>query len=188
MRGNRPARLNRGLLALLGLLLLAAGAAILVIRQGRVATVKPGAAVLPDPNVPPTWVFYTIAAVAIVLGLLGLRWLAAQLAVRPRVRTWQLEPHVKHGRTELTTGVAVAPFTEEVTAYPGVRAVRATLSGSQRDPTLAVVINATLDADPTAIRAQLATEGLPRLRQALDLAGLPVTVEFRVPASARGAR
>jgi predicted trehalose synthase len=119
--------------------------------------------------------------VAVVLGLLCLRWLATQLALGPRARTWQLEPDPKQGTTELATGVAVAPFTEEVTAYPGVRSVHATLAGSRRDPSLSVTISAALDADLTAIRARLAAEGLPRLRQALDLTALPATVEFRVP-------
>jgi hypothetical protein len=167
---NRPARLNRSLLALLGIVLLAAGGVTAVIHWGKFSGVKPGASVL-----------YTVAAAAVVVGLLCLRWLAAQLATRPKARIWQLEHDLSQGHTELATGVAIAPFAEEVTAYPGVRTVRASLVGTHRDPTLSMVINAAQDANLTAIRARLAAEGLPRLRQALDLTALPATVEFRVP-------
>jgi hypothetical protein len=183
---NRPARLNRVLLALLGVVAVAAGGFGLAAHFGRVSVVRAAAPVLPHQNTPPTWVFYVITAAAVVAGLLCLRWLLAQVAVRPRARTWQLEHDPSHGRTELTTGVAVAPFTEEVTAYPGVRTVRATLAGTHRDPALAVVIGATQDADLAAIRARLAADGLPRLRQSLDLGTLPTTVEFRAAPGASG--
>ena len=58
-------------------------------------------------------------------------------------------------------------------------------TGTHRDPALALTINAAADADLTAIRGQLAAEGLPRLRQSLDLMTLPVTVEFRVAGASR---
>jgi hypothetical protein len=180
------ARLNRGLLALLGVVFLAAGVFGLAAHFGRLTVVKPTARVLPHQGQPHTWVLYTVAAAAILVGLLCLRWLAAQLAVRPRARTWQLETDPSRGRTELGTGVAVAPFTEEVTGYPGVRSVRAALTGTHRDPALSVTISAATDADLTAIRARLAAEGLPRLREALELDGLPAAVEFRVPPASAG--
>jgi hypothetical protein len=177
---NRPARLNRTVLALLGLVLLGAGGFVLAVHFGRLTVVSSTASVLPHPGTPRTWEYYAVAAGAIVVGLLCLRWLAAQLAVRPKTGVWQLEPDPTHGRTEVAAGLVVAPFAEEVTAYPGVRTVQATLAGTHRDPALSMVISAAQDADLTAIRAQLAAEGLPRLRQALDLAALPATVEFRV--------
>jgi hypothetical protein len=180
---NRPARLNRGLLGLLGVVAVAAGVVGLIIHFGRLSAVRASASVLPNQNPPRTWVYYVVAAAAIVLGLLCLRWLGAQLALQPRARTWQLEHDTSLGRTEVSSGVAIAPFTEEVTAYPGVRTVRASLTGTHRDPALAMTINATQDADLTEIRGQLAAEGLPRLRQALDLGTLPVSVEFHVAGS-----
>lgn len=174
-------RVNRGLLALLGIVFAAAGGFGLAAHFGKLTVVKPTASVLPHQGRPSTWAFYLVAAIAILVGLLCLRWLAGQLAVRPKTRTWQIEPDPSRGRTELGTGVAVEPFAEEVTGYPGVRAARAALTGTHRDPTLTVTISAATDADLTAIRSRLAAEGLPRLRQALDLASLPAAIEFRVP-------
>lgn len=176
---NRPARLNRFLLVLLGLLAIAAGGFLLAARWGHIPGLHGRDSVFPHPHNPAYWVYYAVAGGAVIIGLLCLRWLAAQLAVRPRARVWQLERDPSQGRTDLATGVAVAPFTEEVTGYAGVRTVRAVLSGTHRDPRLNVVIGASSDADLSGIRSQLATEGLPRLRQALDLPALPATVEFR---------
>jgi MFS family permease len=184
-RRGRAGRLNRSLLGLLGAVFLVAGGTALAIHFGWLSRPRPAASVLPHQGAPHTWVFATAAAVAVVAGLLCLRWLAAQLPLRPRARIWQLESDTARGRTDLSTGVAVAPFTEEVTGYPGVRAVRATLAGTHRDPGLSVTINAAPDADLTSIRVQLAAEGLPRLRESLDLADLPTTVEFRVPTAPR---
>jgi predicted trehalose synthase len=67
-----------------------------------------------------------------------------------------------------------------------VRSVHADLTGTRHDPALSMTISAATDADLTAIRSRLAAEGLPRLREALDLAGLPATVEFRVPPASDG--
>jgi hypothetical protein len=65
-----------------------------------------------------------------------------------------------------------------------VHQARATLAGTREDPTLALVVSVEQDGDPTEIRERLETEGLPRLRQALDLDAVPVAIEFRFTASA----
>lgn len=174
---NRPAALNRGLLGLLGLLLLAAGgfavAAYFDVVEPPWETVVPGSAP------PPDWVLYVTAAVAVVVGLLALRWLFAQLRRRPRTRTWRLDTEPERGRTELAPSAATAPFTDELTAFPGVHDAHATLAGGPHDPALALVVGVEQDADLSGIRTRLAEEGLPRLRRALDLPRLPATVEFR---------
>ncbi|MFJ1646149.1 hypothetical protein [Streptomyces sp. NPDC088258] len=185
---NRPARLNRVLLALLGLLLLAGGGFVCATHTGRLTVLDPDAALVPGTAAPPTWAPYVTAGAALVVGLLALRWLAAQLARRPRTRTWRLERDPDLGRTELAAGVATGPLVAEVTAYEGVRAAHATLAGTRRAPVLALVISADQTADLGAVRSRLAAEGLPRLRRALDLETLPVTVEFRFATESAGPR
>jgi hypothetical protein len=184
---NRPARLNRTLLALLGLLLLAAGGVAVAAHFGKLAALAPDAALVPGTGNPPTWALYVTAVAAIVLGLLVLRWLLAQLARRPKTHTWRFESDPDTGRTELAASTAVEPFVDEVTAYPGVRTAHATLAGAQDGPSLALVISTEQDGDLMEIRRRLDDEGLPRLRQALDLDDVPVSVEFRFSAKA-GAR
>ncbi|WP_410574788.1 alkaline shock response membrane anchor protein AmaP [Amycolatopsis sp. cmx-4-61] len=176
---NRPARLNRTLLGLVGLVLLATGGFAVATHFGKLTVLDPGAPLVPGTATPPTWAWYVVAAVALVVGLLLLRWLAAQLTRKPKTHTWRFETDPGRGRTELAASAAVAPFLAEVEAYPGVHTAHATLAGTHDAPVLALVLNAEQDGDPTEIRNRLDAHGLPRLRQALDLDALPVTVEFR---------
>ncbi|MFF7712726.1 hypothetical protein [Streptomyces sp. NPDC007988] len=177
---NRPARLNRALLAVFGVLLLAAGLFAVAAHFSRLTFLDGGAPLIDDAAAPSTWVLWATAAAAVVLGLLALRWLAAQVARRPKTHTWHLERNPAQGSTRLAANAATAPFLSEVTTYAGVRDARATLAGSREDPTLAMVITTDQDGDLAAINHRLTTDGLPRLRQALDLSTLPLTVEYRL--------
>ena len=184
---NRPARLNRTVLGFLGSALLAAGGFTVATHFGKLTLVASDSTLAPGTVAPPTWVWYVVAAGAIILGLLLLRWLTAQLTRKPKTHTWRFETDPGRGRTELAAGTAVAPFLAEVETYPGVRSAHATLAGTHDNPALALVLGTEQDGDPTAIRVRLETHGLPRLRQALDLETLPVTIEFRFTTKA-GAR
>jgi hypothetical protein len=176
---NRPARLNRGLLTFFGIVLLAGGGFAVATHFGRLTVLKSDSALVPGTGTPPTWALYVAAAAAVVLGLLALRWLAAQLTRKPKTGTWRFEADPDRGRTELAASTAIEPFLGEVGTYPGVAAAHATLAGTRDTPALALVLSVDQDGDLTAIRHQVDTVGLPRLRQALDLAELPTTIEFR---------
>jgi hypothetical protein len=176
---TRPARLNRALLALVGIALLTAGGFTLATHLGGLRVLDPAAPLVPGTATPPTWALYTTATATVIGGLACLRWLAAQLDRGPRTHLWHLERDPIHGYTNLAPSTATAPFTDEITTYPGVHTAHATLAGHQDAPTLVLIITAEQNADLTKIRHRLNTHGLPRLRQALDLASLPVTLEFR---------
>lgn len=184
---NRPARLNRALLAVLGLVLLAAGAFALVTHFGALRVLDPAAPVVPSLSAPPTWVYYAVIAVAVVLGLLCLRLLAAQAFRRPRPGTWRFETEPERGGTKLSGSVATEPLAEEVTAYQGVRSVNATLAGRREDPTLYLTVGTEQGADLGELRERIDEHAVPRLRRALDLDALPVVLEFRLT-SKTGAR
>ncbi|UUV30710.1 alkaline shock response membrane anchor protein AmaP [Amycolatopsis roodepoortensis] len=177
---NRPARLNRTLLVLTGIVLLAVGGFAVGTHFGRIPLLDPGATLVPGTAMPPGWVWYAVAGAAVVVGLLALRWLIAQPVRKPKSHTWRFDQET--GETSLAASAAVEPFTAEVATYPGVHAAHATLGGTQDAPVLAVVLSAEQDGDLAAIRERIADEGLPRLRQALDLAELPMTIEFRFSA------
>jgi hypothetical protein len=178
---------NRVLLALIGLILLAAGAFAILENTGVLTLVDRESALAPGTARPPTWVLYTTAAAGVVVALLALRWLLTQLTPTTKNRTWQLEEHAEHGGTELSTATATVPFVADMTACPGVHTARAALSGPGQSPRLAVVVGIEQDASVDDVRSYLGTHALPRLRQALDLAELPTTVEFRFTTKA-GAR
>ncbi|MEU5691774.1 alkaline shock response membrane anchor protein AmaP [Actinosynnema sp. NPDC020468] len=173
---NRPARLNRVLLALIGLVLLAGGGVVLATHYRVLDLVDPDSPLVPGTEPPPTAVLYGVVAGAAVLGLLFLRWLLAQVA-GTRTPTWRVEG--TGGRTELASATAAGPFAAEVAGLPGVRAARASLRGTLEAPVLALVVTAEEDGDPGDIRRRLAEHALPRLREALEVADLPTTVEFR---------
>ncbi len=179
---SRPAGLNRALLALVGAVLLAAGVFAVSAHAGALPAPEPGSAIVPGTANPPTWALYVIAAIAVVLGVSLVRWLLAQLVRRPKTHLWHWESASEPGRTELAASTAAQPFVDEVRTYPGVHAAHATLAGPHGAPAMALVVTAEHDGDLTTIRHRLGTEGLPRLRQALDLDVLPVTVEFRFSA------
>lgn len=176
---NRPARLNRTLLAVFGVLLLGSGSLALAGHFGQLTFLDSGATLIPTTADPPTWALWVTAAAAVAVGLLILRWLVARLSRRPKTHTWHLEQNPEQGRTELAAKTATAPFLGEITTYPGVHSARAMLAGTRQSPALAMVISTEQGGDLTTINHRLTTQGLPRLRQALDLDTLPVTVEYR---------
>lgn len=184
---NRPAGLNRTLLAILGLVLVAAGGFAVATHFGWLRVLDRGNPLIPAQAGPPTWAFYVAAAVAIVLGLLCLRWLAAQAFRRPRSGTWALEEGSDTGTTRIDTPVAVGPLIEEIGAYQGVDSVSATLSGPREAPALHLWITAESGADLGEIRDRVEQQGLARLRQALDLEFVTAQIEFRFTAKT-GAR
>ncbi|MGW6936884.1 alkaline shock response membrane anchor protein AmaP [Lentzea sp. NPDC054927] len=177
--------MNRFLLGLLGLILLAAGAAAAAVHLGFVPRIDRDAVLVPGTELPPTWVLVVVAAAAVVIALLCLRWLIAQIP-RRRVSTWRWADDA--GATRITTATAAAPFADEVTTYPGVRKVEVELTGPHTAPRLALVVRAHGDADLRGIRRRIDDEGLPRLREALGTPDLQATVEFRMTSSKTDAR
>ena len=117
---NRPARLNRIGLAVVGVVLVAAGGFVVATHLGMLTIVDPHSVLVPGSEAPPTWVLYVIAAIAIIAGTLMVRWLLAQLVRTPTTHTWRLEQDSDRGRTELAASTATAPLVGELTTYTGV--------------------------------------------------------------------
>ncbi|WP_370969578.1 alkaline shock response membrane anchor protein AmaP [Amycolatopsis sp. cg9] len=177
---NRPAGLNRTLLGLIGLLLLAGGGFAVATHFGRLRLLDPAAPLVPGAAAPPTWVFWVAIAVATVLGLLCLRWLAAQAFRRPKTVAWRDERDT--GVTVLESSAAAAPLAADVEGYDGVRSASAWLSGPRDAPDLFLVVTTDRDADATAIRQRITDHAVPRLKQALEVEDLPVRLEIRLTA------
>ncbi|GLZ48919.1 hypothetical protein Acsp06_51040 [Actinomycetospora sp. NBRC 106375] len=189
---NRPARLNHTLLLLVAIVLLAAAAFALLLGSGVLAGLgmnSPGEAspLTPATLSPPTWVAYLAIVVAIVVGMLCLRWLIAQTIRKPATGTWRLESDPAGGVTRLDAQAAVDPFVDEVETYPGVHRATARLSGTSARPFLHLDIGTEDAADITALRRRIDTDAVPRLRRALDLPALPADLLVRLDA-ARSAR
>lgn len=184
---NRPARLNRTLLLLVAIILLAAAAFTLLTGLGVLTLLPRDETLTPSSLSPPTWVAYLTLVVAVVVGLLALRWLLAQTQRRARTGTWRLENNPATGTTRLDAQTAVDPLVDEVETYPGVHRASARLAGTPSRPTLYLTIGTEDAADITEVRRRVDTDAVPRLCQALDLAELPTELLFRLD-DARSAR
>jgi hypothetical protein len=179
---NRPARLNRGLLILIALVLIAAGAFTLGTGLGMLHVQRPTAALIPTTAPPQPWVPYAVTALAILLGLLCIRWLIAQTMRRPKTGTWRWARDPDRGVTYLAPDTATVPLLAELHAYPGVTTAAAWLSGNRHTPRLHLAVTAEPDADLSALRHQIAGHALTRFRHALELGNLPTTIQFRLAA------
>ena len=116
MNPNRPARLNRAVLAVLGSLLLLTGAFVLLVGSGAAPAITARLPVsadlplLPAGFVAPTWLPGVGLAAAVVVGLAALWWLVAQTARAPATGTWQLADFGTAG-----------PLSVTVDPYAGIR-------------------------------------------------------------------
>ncbi|MFC8381240.1 alkaline shock response membrane anchor protein AmaP [Nocardia sp. NPDC057272] len=185
---NRPARLNRGLLGLLGILLVAAGGLLITAHFGAFGQGSREAAVVPGTEEPPRLVLYLVIAGAVVLVLAALRWLAAQFTRLPKSAVWQVGAADGLGRTQLVSSTAAEPVAVDVETYAGVRSATARLSGNALAPELHLLVTTDPTADLTALRRRILEHAVARLRTALDLSAIPVTVEFRIADRGRAAR
>ncbi|WP_280378930.1 alkaline shock response membrane anchor protein AmaP [Nocardia wallacei] len=185
---NRPARLNRTLLLLIGLVLVAAGAYAIVAWLGHLSWADPDATLVPGTAAPPRWVLILVAVGAVLIGLAALRWLAAQATRLPRRTLWRIGATRDAGTTVLDSGVAAAPVVTDVESYPQVRSAAARLSGPADAPELHLVVTAEPDTDLAALRKHILGHAVARLREALEVEFVPVTLELRLADRGRLAR
>jgi hypothetical protein len=183
---RRAARGNRIGHLLLGLALLLAGAAVVA----RAAGLYGGSA--GSPVYPPAaqrfvhghgWIWPAVAAVAIVIGLVCLRWLLLQ-SRRDRLRHIRLDSHRATepgaGRTILPADAVSDLVGDELAGQPGVRSVAADLSGRPDHPELWLRVSAAADLDLPRLRDHLTGELLPSLRDSLGQPDLPAYVRIHL--------
>jgi hypothetical protein len=185
---NRPARLNRALLAVTGLLLLVVAAFTLLLAWGPLARLWPAfdphAALLPPGTGVAGWVPYLVIALALVIGLGCLRWLLAQTRRRPPTRTWRLGTDTSRGTTQLHTDEAAAAIATDIQTYRGVARASATLTGPRAQPELHLLVHTETGTDIAPLRERITTHALPRLRAALELQHLPTDLLLRLDTTA----
>jgi len=173
------ARLNRTLLAVFGLALIAVGGYALAAHFGRLGWVGPRSGLIPDAR-PPGWMLWAIAGVGCLVALGCVWWAIAQLPRKSRSVRWHARARDCADTVALDTAVACAPVSTDIESYDGVRSAVARLSGPGSGPGLHLVVTAAPDADVTALRDRIRTHAVPRLRQALELEELPVEMELRL--------
>lgn len=177
---NPPARLNRGLLALVALLLLAAAVLAAGTGTGRLPLTSAGDRVLALPGPLPSWWGWPAAAIGVVVGLAGLRWLLAQARRRPAGVPWTVDAAgPTTGTTTVPSPVLAAALRDDLTAQPGVADAHARLLAGGPVPALFLELALDARADPAAVRVHLEQHALPRLRAALGVDALDTRLLLR---------
>lgn len=188
-RYRKSARGNRWGLALIGVLLLAAGLAALAAGQGLFGGGAASQALLGPPALAvlgQQWVPYVAVAVAFVAGFLALRWLMGQ-GLNDTIGRLSLDG-TEDGHVTMGENVVGGALEREVSDYPGVRRARAHLTESTTEPRLRLALTLDEDADVTGVWQRVRTEALANLRNALELDTVPAVVRMSMTAPAKNPR
>ncbi|MBP2707845.1 hypothetical protein JOL79_29105 [Microbispora sp. RL4-1S] len=124
-----------------------------------------------------------MAAVSVVIALIGLAWLLAQLRI-DRLRRVRLEESAS-GVTEVDGGPVGAALADQVGRYPAVRRARAVLRGRPDAPLLDLGVSAREPADLSDLVTRLHEEAVPDVRGTLGLSRLPTLVRLSVERGTR---
>jgi hypothetical protein len=180
--GARADRLNRVLLALLGLLLLAAGAAVLLAGSGLLGD-DVSRRRLVHPQVSDfvarhdQWLWPVVAVLALLLSLLALRWLLLQLQT-DRIDAVDLTQFRRSGETHVDAAAVTSALVEAVEQCPGVDSGTARLVRVRGRAQLLLHVRLADRADLAATREQLAHGPIRELAQALGEDSPEVVVEL----------
>lgn len=179
---------NRTLLTLLGLLLLAAGGLGLAYSAGAFGAgehpfVPQG---LRDLARDQGWFWWAVAGGCVLLALLGLWWLLAQLRT-DRVGPLDLTTDERDGLTSLHADALTDAVEEETEQLRGVIGASARLR-DRRGRRLVLQVDLAEYADIAEVRAGVEDRVVAHARQAIDDPDLPVDVELRPSVSRSGGR
>lgn len=194
-------RLNRTWLTIIGVLLLLAGVAGLLLGTGQAALLL-GATGLGW--TPPgtdsrlfggatasalglTWVVLVITLVAVVVGLLGLLWLLAQIPRANAAKPLRLHDDSRTGLTRVEADVLTRAVEAQVESLPGVSGASAVLRGSAEHPDLTLRVTADDRTDVGRLLERLHHEVAADVGDALDtrLHRLGVQVEISAAKSSK---
>jgi hypothetical protein len=199
---SKTARGNRIGLAVVGVLLLAAGGYVLARSLGAFGTEQADAPVYAERSASwihaqQPWIWITLAAIGVIVALLALRWLLVQLRTDRLGRIAMdtdlaLDPDddgdLGAGRTTLPTSALTTAIGQEIDGYPGVRAVTVHVAGRPDRPELRLEVTIDSGADPARIRTRIVDEAIAHAKAALDTEFLPTQLLLAVNRPPRNVR
>lgn len=185
---SRADRVNRTLLTLLGLILVGVGGYGLARSWGAFGDGSASAPLLLDSwrgfvAHQYYWFWPAAVVVSLLVGVVGLRWLRAQLAAA-RPEAIDLTHREDGGSTTVRPAGAARALAGDVEGYRGVNRASARLAGDPDAPEIDLRVEIADDCNLLALRSRIDEEALVRFRQALELDTLDVNVEFRLAAPA----
>lgn len=145
------AALNRAWLTVIGVLLLLAGLATVIIGTGHLAPIATAIGVTVDRPKPAdhildarsvtsalsqTWLILVVGAIGVVVALLALGWITAQIPRSNQARPFRLHDDAEDGLTRCDPRVLTDAVTTQIRALPGVHDASAVLRGTSTEPDL----------------------------------------------------
>jgi hypothetical protein len=182
-------RTNRFVLALFGLLVLAAGAAALTASLGGFGTAFARRALFANHvsvyiGRHGTWLWAAAAFICLLIALAALRWLLVLLISTDRAGDIAIPSSKDHGTTMLQPTALTGALAGEIETYHGVDAAKGRVIGDARHPQIVVAVTVRPAADLPALHRRLQAEALAHARQSLGQADLPIQLELDVSRSA----
>ena len=178
-------RVNRTVIALLGLLLLAAGAYGLLRGFGVFGDAQSGDPLLTNgitgfvSDTEP-WFWVAVFVVAVVVAVLAARWLKEQLAPSPSLSSLNVSTGDGSGRSKLDTSAVNAAVARDIEADPDVNGARVRVVPHGSAIGLDVRAVVADHGDVHAVRRRIETVVLDRARTALGRPDLAATIRLRL--------
>lgn len=167
--------LNRIGLSVLGILVLAAGTAMLLQANGTLQApfnTAPAwkSVVTGDLSAlfAPPWVAAIILIIGVIIGVLGLLWIIAQIPRKNRAGVYRLHDDGSKEFTVCDPSVLAAVVENRINTLPGVVTSAALLRGTARAPDLTLKVTVNDRADVRDLIHSIQTSTLPDLSAALE--------------------
>ncbi|SDK60502.1 hypothetical protein [Arthrobacter sp. ok362] len=167
--------LNRIWLSVLGILVLAAGTALLLQANGALQALFNTApawksVVAGDLSAlfAPQWVPAIIVIIGVIIGALGLLWIIAQIPRKNRAGAYRLHDDGSKEFTVCDPSVLAAAVENRINTLPGVVTSAALLRGTARAPDLTLKVTVNDRADVRDLIHRIQTSALPELSGALE--------------------
>jgi hypothetical protein len=125
------------------------------------------------------WFWWAAGVASVVVALLALSWLRTQLRL-PLPANNHLDRQEIDGRTRLDGAAAADALAADIDALPGVASADARVWGDPTRPDVYLRVYIHDDVAVDALRSQIETGGLARLRQALQVDHLDASVDLRL--------
>jgi hypothetical protein len=176
-------RTNRLLLAMAGLLVLAAGGAGMAASSG-VFGAGFARRTLLDNRVSGYfshhggWLWPAIAGACLLLALACLRWIVALLASTDRAGDITIPGDTGQGTTIVQPAAITDALTREISTYHGVETTRGRVVGDGRNPEIVLTITPVASANLHALHCRIEAEALAHARQALGKPSLPIQLDL----------